>query len=220
MWAALLLDSRRPVHHDGDRPAADFRTAHRPGNQEPLTVGRDGERVVIVGVEQKHEPRVGKIHGGGSLTIWRTTIAARIASASARTPLRIHASRSRLRGAGAAAAGVGVGVGNRSPAGVVSASSISSRTSPMSRARFFGSFSRQRRSTRRIAIGVSVGSLLQSGSARRTAASVSETVGPSNNCAPASSRRSAGARLLATCRDSRARARRDYSPGRATTAAR
>ena len=61
-----------------------------------------------------------------------------------------------------------------------SASSSSIRTSPMSRQRRFGSFSRQRSSTCRKGGGVAAGSAVQSGDRSRTDASVSEIVAPEN----------------------------------------
>ena len=60
-----------------------------------------------------------------------------------------------------------------SAAGTVNASSISNHAPAASGRRRFRSFSRQRRSNRRIDAGVSGGSLPQSGSARSTATSVS-----------------------------------------------
>ena len=60
--------------------------------------------------------------------------------------------------------------------------SRSSRASPISRSRRRGSFSRQRRSSRRIGCGVPAGNADQSGSRSRMAAIVSETVAPANAC--------------------------------------
>ena len=65
-------------------------------------------------------------------------------------------------------------------------SSISIRASAMSRNRVRVSRSRQRRRTRLTEGGVSGGNALQSGSDFRIAASVSDTVSPSNALRPAS----------------------------------
>ena len=65
-------------------------------------------------------------------------------------------------------------------------SSISTRASPMSRSRRFGSFSRQRASRRRIEAGVVAGSAVQSGSRVTTAARMSVTVSPANATRPVS----------------------------------
>ena len=64
--------------------------------------------------------------------------------------------------------------------------SSSSRASPMSRRRRFGSFSRQRCNNRRIVDGVVPGSADQSGSRSRMAAIVSATVSPANAAWPVS----------------------------------
>ena len=58
---------------------------------------------------------------------------------------------------------------------------ISTRASPMSRSRVFGSRSRQRASSRRSAAGASAGSASSRGPVVSTAASVSEHVSPSNS---------------------------------------
>ena len=71
-------------------------------------------------------------------------------------------------------------------ASAVPASASSSRASPMCCSRCFGSFSRQRRSSRRIDGGVPTGSAVQAGSARSTAASVSATSSPLNSRWPVS----------------------------------
>ena len=73
-----------------------------------------------------------------------------------------------------------------SDAGTVNASSISNRAPAASERRRFRSFSRQRRSNRRIDAGVSGGNGRQSGSARSTAASVSLTSSPAKARAPVS----------------------------------
>ena len=56
----------------------------------------------------------------------------------------------------------------------------------MSRNRFLGSFSRQRRSSRTTPAGVARGSALQSGSRSRIAASVSDVVSRANGARPVS----------------------------------
>ena len=83
----------------------------------------------------------------------------------------------RQRGSPAAPHG-GTAPAVRLPRLCVQRVSISIRASPMSRSRRFGSFSRQRRSSRRTAAGVAAGRAVQSGSRSRIAAIVSETVSP------------------------------------------
>ena len=68
----------------------------------------------------------------------------------------------------------------------VTASSISSRASPMSRSRRPLSFSRQRRTSRRIVSGAVAGNAAHSGWCSSTAASVSLTVLPSKALRPVS----------------------------------
>ena len=75
------------------------------------------------------------------------------------------------------------------------------------------SFSRHRRSRRRTLAGVAAGSIVQSGSRSRTAASVSETVSPSKACGRSASRtgRSRRPRYRRACpRICRAPARGSY----------
>ena len=62
--------------------------------------------------------------------------------------------------------------------GAASASSISIRASPASRARWFISFCKQRRSSSRIFTGVEAGKACQSGSSLNTAARISVVVSP------------------------------------------
>ena len=62
--------------------------------------------------------------------------------------------------------------------GAASASSISMRASPASRARLLISFCKQRRSNTRILNGVLCGSAVQSGSPLNTAARISVVVSP------------------------------------------
>ena len=70
------------------------------------------------------------------------------------------------------------------PAGTSSNASISIRTSPISRRRFFESFERHRTSKRRMDAGVVAGSADQSGSRSRILAIESETVSPANAMRP------------------------------------
>jgi len=76
--------------------------------------------------------------------------------------------------------------GDESAVGLRIVSSISSRASPMSRRRRFGSFSRQRASRRLIDAGVVAGRAVQSGSRVRTAARRSLMVSPANAVLPTS----------------------------------
>ena len=103
-----------------------------------------------------------------------------ITIAATANPAAVHA-KGRTRGA--AATGDGSAMGSRI------ASSISSRASPMSRSRRFGSFSRQRASRRLIGAGVVAGSAVQSGSRVRTAARTSLIVSPPKRPAHRASRR-------------------------------
>ena len=72
------------------------------------------------------------------------------------------------------------------PGRTSSVASTSSLTSPMSRKRFFGSFTRQRSSSRRTEAGVVAGNADQSGSRSRIFAIESETVSPGNVTRPVS----------------------------------
>ena len=92
-------------------------------------------------------------------------------------------------------------------ASVASGESSAMRASPMSRSRFFGSRSRQRRSSERIAGGVDDGSADQSISWRRTAASVSLTVSPSKSRLPLSISKSTTPKAQTSARLSTARPR-------------
>src|SRR5258706_14087988 len=65
--------------------------------------------------------------------------------------------------------------------GAVNASSISSRASAAESSRRLRSFSRQRQSSRRIAVGVAAGSVRQFGSVFSTDANVSKIVSPVNS---------------------------------------
>jgi hypothetical protein len=76
--------------------------------------------------------------------------------------------------------GVGCAVASSTVDGAFNASSISSRASAAESRRRLRSFSRQRRSRRRIDGGVSAGSSAQSGSRINRNASVSDTSSPSN----------------------------------------
>jgi hypothetical protein len=70
--------------------------------------------------------------------------------------------------------------------GAVSASSISSPTSPISRSRYLSSFSRHRRNSRRMATGTSPGRASRSGSRVNTLAMASDGVVPSKARRPVS----------------------------------
>ena len=104
------------------------------------------------------------------------------APATSRQPRRRRAGRRRSPGPRCRVRGASVEGGIAGS----KASSISRRASAMSWNRVFASRSRHRRSTRRTEDGVSGGSAVQSTSARRTAASMSETVSPSKALRPVS----------------------------------
>jgi hypothetical protein len=122
--------------------------------------------------------RVTGAGGGGDSRRCRTVgpvIAATSVTAMANTAVR---SRIGSREAGAGSAGLST------DADAVSASSTSSLASAASASRRLRSFSRQRRSKRRIVAGVSAGSNVQSGSVLSTDASTCDTVSPVNTAVP------------------------------------
>ncbi len=82
---------------------------------------------------------------------------------------------------------VGAAVVSSAVTGAASASSISIRASPASRARLLISFCKQRRSKSRIFVGVETGSVFHSGSSFSTAARISVVISPRNACLPVSS---------------------------------
>ncbi len=120
-----------------------------------------------------------RVSGGGVSLRWRTAGTASAAAATRTTAVAmIHAVDERRADAGAAAATCGA-VSSRGPSNI-------SRASPMSRSRFFGSFSRHRCNSRRTPGGIVAGNAARSGVSRSTDASSSLTSSPANARRPVS----------------------------------